>query len=427
MTSLGHIIRKEFLELRQDRRMIPMLIAAPVLQLVLLGFAANLDVTNVPMILVDQDQTRASRSLVDRFTGSGYFQLVGREDDPRAIDRWLIRGKAQIALVIREGYGKAVDSRRAPQVQVIADGAEATSAILALGYASTIIAQQSQRLVLEALKAAALPVTAAAPDLPGTTAAPGGGAYPAPANDGAGETAVPSVRIVAPPGQAPIALAPSTGLGHIDLIPRIWYNPDLRSRWFYVPAILAMVMMLTTMLLPSMAVVREKEIGTLEQLIVTPIRSWELIAGKLIPFALLGLVALVLVTGLAVSIFAVPLRGSLILLVLLSVLFLMTTLGLGLLTSTIARNQQQAMMGSIFLLMVPMIYLSGLIFPIASMPRAIQIVTYGIPLRYYNDVIRGIFLRGAGLSVLWPEALTLALYGGGIFALASLRFRKRLD
>jgi ABC-2 type transport system permease protein len=215
--------------------------------------------------------------------------------------------------------------------------------------------------------------------------------------------------------------------GSVLLVPRVWYNPDLKSRWFYVPAVVAMVLMLMTMILSSMGVVREKEIGTMEQLIVTPIRSWQLIVGKLFPFALIGLLVLLSVTAVAVWHFKVPLRGSLLLLVALSGLFVMTTLGLGLLVSTMVRTQQQAMLSSVFLLMVPMIYLSGMIFPIENMPRPIQYVTYAIPLRYYAIILRGIFLKGSGIDVLWPEALTLAGFGLGIVTLASLRFRKRLD
>jgi len=215
--------------------------------------------------------------------------------------------------------------------------------------------------------------------------------------------------------------------GAIELEPRVWYNPDLRSRWFYVPAVLAMVLMVMTMLLSAMGVVREKEIGTLEQVMVTPIRPWQLIVGKLAPFAIIGVIQVFLVTGVAVFGFGVPLRGSFLLLLGLTLLFLLSTLGLGLLVSTLVQNQQQAMMGAAFGAMVPMIYLSGLIFPIENMPHAIQLVTYAVPLRYYAEIIRGVFLRGSGLAVLWPEALTLLLMGLAILGVASLRFRKRLD
>jgi ABC-2 type transport system permease protein len=386
MHILLHVIRKEFIQLRRDRKMIPMLIGSPLIQLLVFGFAANLDVRHVAMVVTDRDRTAASRSLVERFTGSGYFDYAGEARAAEEIDQALVRGKAQVALVIREGYGAAAASGRSPEVQLIADGSEANSAVLGMGYASVIVSEVSAELV-----AARLQVLGGLGSGGSTTAR-----------------------------SLPAA-------GRVELVPRAWYNPDLRSRWFYIPAILAMVLMLTTMVMPSMAVVREKEIGTLEQLIVTPVRPWQLIVGKLFPFAVIGLATALLVTALSVLAFGVPLRGSLLLLVFLTALFLLTTLGLGLLASTLASNQQQAMMASIFLLMVPMIYLSGLIFPIENMPRLIRLGTYGIPLRYYNTIIRGIFLKGVGLETLWPQALVLLGYGVAILGLASLRFHKRLD
>lgn len=391
MRVLLHVIRKEFIQLRRDRKMIPMLIGSPLIQLLVFGFAANLDVRHVPMVVMDRDHTAASRALVERFTGSHYFDYEGEARAPEEIDRALVGGRAQVALVIREGYGAATASGGSPEVQLIADGSEANSAVLGMGYASVIVSEVSAGLVEERLRA-----------LGGL----GGGANMV--------TGVSTTRFL------PAA-------GRVELVPRAWYNPDLRSRWFYIPAILAMVLMLTTMVMPSMAVVREKEIGTLEQLIVTPVRPWQLIVGKLFPFAVIGLATTLLVTALSVLGFGVPLRGSLLLLVFLTALFLLSTLGLGLLASTLAGNQQQAMMASIFLLMMPMIYLSGLIFPIENMPRLIRIGTYGIPLRYYNTIIRGIFLKGVGLETLWPQAVVLLAYGLGILGLASMRFRKRLD
>jgi ABC-2 type transport system permease protein len=215
--------------------------------------------------------------------------------------------------------------------------------------------------------------------------------------------------------------------GRVDLVPRVYYNPDLKSRWFYVPAVLAMVLMLVTMILPSMAVVREKEIGTLEQLSVTPLRPWQLILGKLTPFLVVGMLDMLLVTALVRGLFHVPLRGSLLLLAFLTFLFLLTTLGLGLLVSTLVRTQQQAMGLCVFVLMVPMIYLSGLIFPVENMPRGFQIASYAIPVRYYANILRGVFLKGSGLDVLWPEALSLLAIGLVVLTLASLRFRKSLE
>jgi ABC-2 type transport system permease protein len=221
----------------------------------------------------------------------------------------------------------------------------------------------------------------------------------------------------------PSAAAPP---GIIEIVPRVWYNPDLKSRWFYVPAVLALILMIITMVLASMGIVREKEIGTLEQVMVTPIRSWQLIVGKLAPFALIGLLDTFLVTGVAVGWFGVPLRGSLVLLVLLTLLLLLNTLGMGLLVSTLVNNQQQAMMGSAFGSLLPQVYLSGLIFPIDNMPEAIQYVTYVVPLRYYATILRGIFLKGVGIDVLWPQALALAGFGIAFLILAALRFQKHL-
>ena len=376
MYVLFRIIVKELLQLRQDRRMLPVLFVSPVIQILVFGFAVNTDVTDVPLVLVDQDRTAASRELVRRFIGSGYFELVGVEDGIGGIDDWLVTGEAQLALVIAAGYGKASASEGTPAVQVVADGSDSTSSTLALGYATAIVRSEEAGLVARRL-------------------ATGEGAPAAP--------------------------------GRIELLSRVWYNPDLLSRWFYVPAVLAMILMIMTMLLSAMAVVREKEIGTMEQLIVTPIRSWQLLVGKLFPFGLIGFVQVFVVSAIAVWGFGVPLRGSFWLLLALTMLFLLNTLGLGLLVSTVVRTQQQAMMTAAFVFMVPMIYLSGLIFPIENMPRGIQLFTYVIPLRYYANIIRGIFLRGSGLGVLWPEAVTLAAMGVGILAVASLRFRKRID
>jgi ABC-2 type transport system permease protein len=375
MHTLIRVIVKEILQLRQDKRMIPIIFVAPIVQLVVFGFAVNTDVQDVPMVLVDQDRSPASRELLNDFVRSGYFELKGTEDELGAVDRWLLTGDAQMALIVRAGYGDALAMGRPAPVQVIADGSDATSANVALGYAGRIVSARGAALMEERLQLR-------------------GAALPA---------------------------------GVVELVPRVWYNPELLSRHFYVPAVLAMILMVMTMLLSAMGVVREKEIGTMEQIIVTPIRPWQLLVGKLFPFAVIGSVQVFLVTAVTVWGFGVPLRGSFWLLLVLTQLFILNTLGLGLLVSTLVRTQQQAMMAAAFFVMVPMIYLSGLMFPIENMPTAVQYVTYLIPVRYYANVIRGIFLRGSGLSVLWPEALAMLVMGLSILALASLRFRKRLD
>jgi ABC-2 type transport system permease protein len=375
MRVLLRMIVKELYQLARDRKMIPVLFVGPVAQLLALGYAANMDVTLIPLAVVDEDRSRESRALLERFTGSGYFALEGSVDTAEAVEPWLVTGRAQVALVVPPRYGEDVAAGRTPRVQVVADGTDSNSALLGLQYATRIVQGLGAELVARRQERSAARVE----------------------------------------------------IGKVELQPRVWYNPDLKSRWFYVPAVLALVLMLVTMILPSMAVVREKEIGTLEQLIVTPLAPWQLVLGKLLPFVGIGLLDMLLVTGVARLVFGVPLRGSLSLLTLLTLLFLLNTLGLGLLISTIVSTQQQAMMSCIYLLMVPMIYLSGLIFPIENMPLGFQYATYLIPVRYYADVIRGIFLRGSGLSVLWPEAVALVAMGLVILALAALRFRKSLD
>jgi ABC-2 type transport system permease protein len=372
---LWQVIVKEFRQLRRDKRMIPAMIVGPVIQLLVFGIAANNDVTNVPLLVLDDDHTPASRALVDRFTSSGYFQLTRSVASEAEIEPPLLRGSAQLGLVIPRGYGRDASAGRTPRLQLIVDGSDSTSAVVGLGYASRIIIQAGADAVTARLARQGLPTD-------------------------------------------------PTG---VSLVSRVWYNPDLKSRWFYVPAVLAMVLMLVTMLLPSMAVVREKEMGTLEQIIVTPIRSWQLILGKLLPFACIGFFDTLLITGLAVLLFQVPLRGSLALLVFLTIPFLLCTLGLGLLVSTIVRTQQQAMMTAVYLVMVPMIYLSGLIFPIENMPPLIQRFTVVIPLKYYAHIIRGVFLKGSGIGVLWPDAVALLVIGATVLTLAALRFRKSLD
>lgn len=399
MYALWCVVVKEFLQLRQDRRMIPALVVGPLFQLLALGYAANMDVVDVPLLIVDQDHSAASRALVARFEGSGYFEVVGAVDVVEQVEPWLVSGAAQVALVIDSGYGRDLARHARPRVQVIADGSDANSAVVGLGYAARIVGAVGAELVqAESQRRRQVQLAAVA------------------ARAGLGAPSLATRPLATPGSQA-----------RSELRPRVLYNPDLRSRWFYVPAVVAMVLMLVTMIMPSMAIVREKEVGTLEQLIVTPLRSWQLVVGKLLPFVVLGMLDLFLITGLARVVFGVPLRGSMALLAGLTLLFLMTTLGLGMLVSTLVRTQQQAMMFAVFILMVPMIYLSGLVFPIDNMPHVIQVAALAIPVRYYAIVLRGIFLKGVGLDVLWPEALAMLGIGAGLLVLASVRFRKSLD
>jgi ABC-2 type transport system permease protein len=372
------MIWKELIELKEDPRLFGLLIAAPILQLFMLGYAATTDVRDVPIVVADADRSTASRDLIARFDASPNFTIAGVVSGTHDVDPYLERGHAWMALAIPPDYGAAL-ARGVPQrVQVIADGSDANSTNVALGYATNLIGGYAQELALARV--------AAGPPAPSAVGAPRGGIEP---------------RV------------------------RVWFNPRLESRDFMLPGVLALLLLVITTNLSSMGIVREKELGTLEQLNVTPLRRWELILGKLLPYALVGLVDACLVLGVAVLWFEVPLRGSVVLLFGLTLIYLLTTLGLGLFVSTISSTQQQAMMTTTFFLLTPMIYLSGFIVPIENMPAVVQPFTYLIPLRYFLVILRSIFLKGVGLETLWPQALALTAWGIVILSLAIARSTKR--
>ena len=364
------LVWKELIELKEDPDLFGIVIVAPILQLFMLGYAATTDIRDVPLVVADGDRSAASRELVERFDASPNFTIVGVVTSPNEVDPYLERGRAWIALAIPPGYGEGIERASPQSLQLIADGSDANSTNVAVGYATNLIAGYAQEIGAARLTAA-------------TTAA---------------------------------AIEPRV---------RVWFNSRLDSRDFMIPGVLALLLLAITTNLSSMGIVREKEIGTLEQLNVTPLARWELIAGKLLPYALVGMVDVCLVLGVAVLWFQVPLRGSVLRLLMLTLVYLMTTLGLGLFVSTISSTQQQAMMTTIFFFLMPMIYLSGFIFPIENMPAPIQPLTYLLPLRYYLVILRAIFLKGVGLETLWPEALALSAWGVAILSLAVLRSNKR--
>ena len=372
MRRLRHLMRKELLELRQDPKLFGILFVAPLIQLTFLGYAATTDVKNVPVVVADADRSAASRELMERFEGSPYFTIVGIVTSVNDVDPWLERGTAWIALGIPAGYHERVGAAAPAVVQVIADGTDANSTNLALGYAQNLVAGYSQELAARQADLAA-------------------------------------------PSPTPI-----------EARVRVWFNPRLESRIFMIPGVVAMLLLVITTNLSSMAIVREKELGTLEQLNVTPITRWELIGGKLLPYGIIGVIDVIVVTAFAVLWFKIPLLGSSVLLLATSIIYLMTTLGLGLFISTISDTQQQAMMTATFFFLTPMLYLSGFIFPIENMPALIQPLTYLIPLRYFIIIVRGIFLKGVGVSVLWPQILSLTVWGLAILTLAVARSRKTL-
>ena len=346
----------------------------PLIQLTLLGYAATTDVKDVPVVVADGDRSAGSRDLIGRFDASRNFRVIDIVTSNAAIDPYLQGGTAWLALSIPAGYGADVAAHRPVTLQLVADGTDANSTNVALGYANGLLGGYAQDLVEE---------------------------------------------------RAAVAPASTAGAG-IDTRIRVWFNPQLESRFFMIPGVLALVLLVVTANLSSMAIVREKELGTLEQLNVTPLRRWELIVGKLLPYGLIGIVDVLLVVAVAVLWFEVPLRGSFFLLFGLTVIYVLCTLALGLLVSTMSDTQQQSMMTTMFFFMMPMIYLSGFIFPIENMPEIIRPVTYLIPLRYFLVIVRGIFLKGIGLDLLWPQAAALAAWGLVVLALAVSRSRKRV-
>jgi len=369
-SRIATLIWKEFEELRQSPRLFGLLIVAPILQLTMLGYAATTDIRNVPIVVVDGDRSQLSRRLIEQFDASTHFDIVAEEMAPSGVDEHLEHGRAWLALVVPAGFQKAIE-RGGPasqtEVQILADGTDANSSGVALAYAGGLVSSFTAALAAER-------------------------------------------------GERP---------GVIDGRVRVWFNPELVSKDFMVPGVLALLLLVITANLSSMAIVRERELGTLEQLNVTPLSRGELILGKLLPYGLVGFVDVLLVVTVAVLWFEVPLRGSLVTLLAGSLTYLLCTLGLGLFVSTISSTQQQAMMTTTFFFLVPMIYLSGFIFPIENMPTPIQWMTTLIPLRYFLIIVRGVFLKGVGFDVLWPQFAALGGWGLTVVALAALRSRKR--
>jgi drug efflux transport system permease protein len=374
MRRLWYLMWKELLELRQDPRLFGVIFIAPIVQLTFLGYAATTDAKNVPMVVVDQDHTPQSRELISRFDASPYFTIVGNIDTVAQLEGWFEGNRAWMGLVIPGDYHERVGSNRQATVQVIADGTDSNSTNVAMGYAANLVNGYNEELARERLTAAGQKV----------------------------------------PPRA------------IDARIRVWFNPQLESRDFMIPGIVALLLLVITTNLSSMAVVREKELGTLEQLNVTPVTRWQLILGKLLPYGVIGILDVLLVTTVAVTWFGIPLLGSPLLLFATSCIYLLTTLGLGLFISTISNTQQQAMMTATFFFLTPMLYLSGFIFPIENMPAVIQPITYLIPLTYFITIVRGIFLKGVGVAVLWPQILALLAWGLIIVGLAVARSRKTL-
>ncbi len=372
---IKQILIKEFIQIFRDPRVRSMVFAMPVLQVIVFGYAVTTDVKNVSTAIYDQDNTIQSREVVDRMIRSGYFKIgehITRENQLREL---LDHGRVQALVRINKGFGQTLSSGETAPLQLIVDGTDSNTAAIVLTYSSKIVSQYAREILADRYSRLL-----------------GGNPFP----------------------------------GQVELETRAWFNENLESRNFYVPGVIALLVMLITLLLTSMAVVREKEIGTMEQIMVTPITPKEFILGKTVPFALISFIDVLLITLVGVFWFEVPIRGNLFLLLLATGLYIMTTLGVGLLISTISRTQQQAMM-SAFFFQFPAVLLSGFVFPIANMPEVIQWLTYFNPLRYFLVIIRGIFLKGVGVTILWPHMAALAIMGLIVLWTASKRFRKTMS
>ena len=374
-TRLFSLIRKEFIQIIRDPRTLALTFMMPVMQLLLLGYAATNDVRNVSLAVFDQDKSASSRALLDAYRAADYFHVdfdVASLDQLRAL---IDRGDARAGIIIPPDYGAQLAKGQTAQVGFIIDGSDPTVATAALSAATFIGQAKSTSLAVERLAARGQ----------------AGAAQPA-----------------------------------IEVRTQVWYNPNLVSAYYMIPAMIGMILQFLTTTLTSTAIVRERERGTIEQLIVTPIKAWELVVGKLMPYVIIGFIDTLEILVAGSFIFGVPINGSLPLLLVLAGLFLVSTLGLGLFISTISNTQQEALLTATFT-MLPSIFLSGFFFPLAAMPTVLQWISYLIPLRYFLIIVRGIILKGVGAEALLQEIIALTIFGIVIMGSAALRFRKRLD
>lgn len=369
-----HMLKKEFIQVFRDPRMRIVIFVIPCFQVLVIGYAVSTDVKNVRTAVYDLDNSQASREVTARFIRSGYFDVVARIGDEKVAREMLDRNDVTVVLRMNHGFAADLAAGRTARLQILIDGTDSNTAAIVLSYAVKIATAYSDQVVAERVNR---------------------------------------------------AFGPAGKTGAFELRTRAWFNENLESRNFYVPGVLVVVVTLVTLLLTSMAIVREKEIGTMEQIMVTPITPTQFILGKTIPFAIIGFVDVLLVVAIGVFWFGVPIHGNLTLLLLATALYLMTTLGVGLLISTVSETQQQAMMTTFFFFF-PAMLLSGFAFPIANMPQVVQWMTLVNPIRYFLVVVRGIFIKGVGIEILWPQILPLLLMGVATLWMAVRRFHKTL-
>ncbi|MEL7564022.1 MAG: ABC transporter permease [Dehalobacterium sp.] len=369
------VIWKEFVQIRRDRPSLAIALAMPLMMMLIFGYAVNTDVDHINTVVFDQDMSSASRTLIKSFELTGTFDIVDQASSQKEIREFIDSGKAKAGLIIPPDYRKQLVQDQNTSVQILIDGSDPLVASKALSTAQMLVQVKSFDIQKERLEKKGMNLELELP---------------------------------------------------IGLSSRVWYNPDMESIKFNIPGLVGVILQNITVLLTAFALVRERERGTLEQLIITPIRPAELIIGKLVPYICIGIFDVLLVTGLAVFLFNVPIKGSFLLLMVLSIVFLWTALGFGLLISTVTKNQLQAMQAS-FALILPSILLSGFMFPRESMPKVIYFIGNFIPITYFIKVLRGIILKGIGLEFLLQEVLWLTLMSAGIFVISVKRFRKKLD
>ncbi len=369
-----YLFVKELIQTLRDRRLRMLLILPPILQLIVFGYAANLDVKHIRTAIRDLDLSVSSRDLISRFSSSKYFDILSYPKTPDEVKNLIIRGEVILSIEIPADFSKKLKKGETPLIQILLDGTESNTALIALGYANQILSEFSSQVLIKRLNRA---------------------------------------------GMIDFEEA------GVELEHRVWFNPLFESRLFYIPGVIASIAFLIPIILTSQAIVRERELGTLEQIMVTPIKSWELILGKTLPFAMLGLLDAIMIALIGVFWFEVPFRGNPFLLLLGVCLFLLSSVAIGLFISTICSTQQQAQISTFFFAM-PAFTLSGFAFPIENMPEWIQFLTYANPLRYFLVIIRGVFLKANGLDILWPQMIALGILGIGMIVLSSIRFQKRL-
>ena len=375
LTRLLALMRKETLQIVRDRRTLALVFIMPIMQLLLLGYAATSDVRNIPLAVLDQDKSPASRTLLDSFRTADYFREAFDVNSENELRSLIDSGRARTGLIIPPDYSSRLAAGQPAQVAFIIDGSDPTIAGTALAAATLIGQARATALTVERLAARGMAIAAA-----------------------------PAIEVRA----------------------RVWYNPDLISAYYMIPALVGLILQFLTVILTATAIVRERERGTIEQLIVTPLTAAELIVGKLAPYVVIAFIDTLLILAGGVLLFGVPINGSLPLLLLLSGLFLISNLGVGLLISTATSTQQEAIIIAIFY-NLPSMFLSGFIYPVAAMPRVLQFISYAIPLRYFLIVVRGIVLKAVGVPELWPEVIALTIFAVAVITAASARFQKRLD